>query len=392
MKSGFAHGLAILLFFLGGVTYPLYRNTAVVVLLLFLAVVYGSLWHARARWLDALEAQLHRRRAVRKYFLALGSIVILWGGAEYVARFLVQTGLVEIYSPMETQLPEGAEDWRLAHITADAFREPDPVLWWRPVDRAPYNAQRMKGPVVSEHKPPGVFRILCYGDSNTDGPDHGGWPERLASLLQESAGDTVYEVVNAGVAGYSSHQGLLRFQRQVARFRPDLVLVSFGWNDLATALGASDATFQPPPPVLVAVERFLLNYRFYLVLKRYIVPQRPAVSVGNRVPLDDYLANMDAFGDVASAHGVKLVYLTRPYQEKTEAMRQIQNNWRADVPRYNDELVRFAAERNAFVIDVQQVFEDQFPNDFIDESHFTPKGHQRMAELLVERLMSEGQL
>ena len=81
-----------------------------------------------------------------------------------------------------------------------------------------------------------------------------------------------------------------------------------------------------------------------------------------------------------------------PALRPREAMRQIQNNWRADVPRYNDELVRFAAERNAFVIDVQQVFEDQFPNDFIDESHFTPKGHQRMAELLVERLMSEGQL
>ena len=43
---------------------------------------------------------------------------------------------------MMTPLPAGTEDWRSAHITADAYREPDPILWWRPVAGRPYNAQR----------------------------------------------------------------------------------------------------------------------------------------------------------------------------------------------------------------------------------------------------------
>lgn len=34
-----------------------------------------------------------------------------------------------------------------------------------------------------------------------------------------------------GVVGYSSHQGLLRFREEAGTYEPDLVLVSFGWND-----------------------------------------------------------------------------------------------------------------------------------------------------------------
>ena len=379
------------MFFLGGITYPLFNSAAVVVLLAILAAIYGSVLVGRANWLTRFDRTVRRSPGAQKALLVAGAVVVTCGGIEYFAQFLVRTDLVEIYSPMMTQLPAGTEDWRGAHITADDYREPDPVLWWRPIAGHPYNAQRMKGPVVSEAKPTGVFRILCYGDSNTDGPDEGSWPVRLQSVLQRSSGGVTYEVLNAGVAGYTSHQGLLRFRQQVARFQPDLILVSFGWNDLATALGTPDREFTPPPAALVAIERLLLHYRFYLVGKRYLfrdLDRSPRAHVGHRVPLDDYLRNMEGFRQTAREHGAAIVFLTRPHREPDAQLRQVDDNWRGQVPFYNDALRRFGETSGAPVIDVQSVFEERYPSHFIDECHFSEAGHQRMAELLADRLLA----
>ena len=384
-----AHGLALIVFFLGGITYPLFKSGAAVVLLAILAGIYGSVLVGRANWLARLDRGIRRSLGAQRVLLVVGAVVVTCGGIEYLAQFLIRTDLVEIYSPMMTQLPAGTEDWRSAHITADEYREPDPVLWWRPVAARPYNAQRMKGPEVSEAKPTGVFRILCYGDSNTDGPDEGGWPEHLQSVLQRSSGGVTYEVLNAGGAGYTSHQGLLRFRQQVERFQPDLVLVSFGWNDLATALRTSDREFTPPPAALVALERFLLHYRSYLAGKRYLFRDSepsPGALVGHRVPLDDYLRNMEGFHETACEHNAAIVFLTRPHRESNAQLRRVDDNWRGQVPFYNDALRRFGETSGAPVIDVQSVFEVQYPNDFIDECHFSEEGHQRMAELLADRL------
>ena len=392
--TALSHGLAIVLFFLGGIVYPLWKGSAVGLLVAGLLLIYGSIGLGKTRWLGSLASFLQRSWA-QKAALFLATVIVMLGGVEYIAQFLVRTHLVETYSPMLTQLPPGTEDWRVAHITADEFREPDPVLWWKPKAGPPYNSQRMKGPVVSLDKPAGVFRILCYGDSNTDGPDEGGWPERLQAILDRESSDRIeYEVLNAGVTGYSSHQGLLRFQEQVDAFRPDLVLVSFGWNDLATALGAPDDRFTPPGPMRVSIERFLLHYRFYLILKRYLSLEAAASEsvVSHRVSLEDYLSNMEGFRETAEQYGARVVYLTRPHREPVERMKRIQNNWRGEVPSYNEALVGFGRDKDELVVDVQAAFEDRFPDAFVDECHFTQEGHEKMAELLFERLETEGYL
>ena len=163
----------------------------------------------------------------------------------------------QISSGDPDSLARGHDDWRLATITGDENREPDPVLLWRPVTHSPFNAQRFKGPLAEIPKPAQVYRVMCYGDSLTDGPPRGGWPSWLSRLLAEQgpAAGRRFEVLNAGVAGYSSHQGVLRFLQEVDRFQPDLVLVSFGWNDAAEAIGQPDKTFKIPPWPMVVCQR-----------------------------------------------------------------------------------------------------------------------------------------
>lgn len=378
------------LLFLGVGLEPVFGKTAWIAVILLLVGVNGVALVAGRQQLRRLNDALCRRAAVKNAILALSSIIVTLGAIELLAQALTHIGLVQSYCAMRTVLPAGVEDWRMAHITADRYREPDPVLFWRPIDRWPYTSQRFKGPEVKPAKPAGTFRILCYGDSNTDGPNRGGWPERLQALLSD---DGEYEVLNAGVAGYSSHQGLVRFRSEAGRYHPDLVLVSFGWNDPAPALGVPDKDFQMPSALRVGVERWLVRYRFYRVARYYVRPRPPATrSVAlPRVSREDYLDNLRGFAETARTHGTEIVLLTRPHRDPEAALRGKLWHWQNRVPDYNQDLSRWGREAGVPEIDVQAAF-SQRPDLFVDECHFTPAGHREMAVLLYETLSRAGKL
>ena len=336
--------------------------------------------------------KLHPLKALLSIFLftLLGTALILLG-LEATARVLVGLGVVDYWRPMKTVWIQGTEDWRLNHITADDLREPDPELFWKPVAHSPYNAQRFKGPLMAVPKPQGVFRILCYGDSNTDGPDQGSWPEVLQEVLNQhrALAGRRYEVVNAGVGGYSSRQGMLRFQQEGKTYQPDLVIVSFGWNDVASAVGHADHEFQPSWP-RVHLMRWLFKSRLYLVLVGNI-PLMRASAIDRtlpetaRVPMPQYLANMERFANLARQDGGSAVFLTRPHREATATLSQVPP-WRGKVPSYNAALRGWAVERRLPLFDVEALFDHLGAAYFTDECHFTKSGHRTLAEALASEL------
>ncbi|HXV78361.1 MAG TPA: SGNH/GDSL hydrolase family protein [Candidatus Binatia bacterium] len=334
------------------------------------------------------------RKKLPKVLLVLLSTGLTLLTLEGAARILVRLGVVDYWRPMKTVWIEGTDDWRLNHITADNLREPDPELFWKPVARAPYNAQRFKGPLMVVPKPRGVFRILCYGDSNTEGPKEGSWPEILEEVLNRhrSPPGRRYEVVNAGVAGYSSYQGLLRFRQEVATYQPDLVIVSFGWNDVAQAVGRADHEFYPSW-LQVQLMRALFKSRLYLVLLKNI-PLRNAAAIDHslpevaRVPLTQYIVNMERFVELAKQHGSAIVFLTRPHRKPAVTLSQMPS-WRGKVPSYNETL-RGWAKKNGFVLfDVETLFDNLGAAYFNDECHLTKEGHRTLAEALAPVLLRE---
>jgi lysophospholipase L1-like esterase len=330
------------------------------------------------------------------FFMLLGTALILLS-LEVAARVLVRLGVVDYWRPMKTVWIEGTDDWRLNHITADNLREPDPVLFWKPVARSPYNPQRFKGPLMAVPKPREVFRILCYGDSNTDGPKQGNWPEVLQEVLNQhsSPAGRRYEVVNAGVAGYSSHQGLLRFQQEVKIYQPDLVIVSFGWNDVALAVGHADHEFQASW-LQVHLLRWLFKSRLYLVLLENI-PLKSSTAIEHslpeiaRVPVTQYLANMERFANLATQHGASIVFLTRPHREPAVTLSRLPP-WRGNVPSYNAALRGWAVERRFPLLDVEALFDNLGAAYFSDECHLTKDGHRTLAEALASVLSREALL
>jgi len=85
---------------------------------------------------------------------------------------------------------------------------------------------RHAGPVARDPAP--RRRVLCLGDSFTFGlgvGDADTWCERLA------AADPSVETVNMGESGYGVDQAFLRYRRDAAGLRHDLVLFAFIAND-----------------------------------------------------------------------------------------------------------------------------------------------------------------
>jgi GDSL-like Lipase/Acylhydrolase family len=89
---------------------------------------------------------------------------------------------------------------------------------------------------TSYEKSPGTFRILLLGDSFTSGVQvqaHETLAERLEAALNRDAGTPV-EVINAGVAGYSTGQQLLLLDQEGVKYQPDLVILNFfAGNDVS---------------------------------------------------------------------------------------------------------------------------------------------------------------
>lgn len=77
----------------------------------------------------------------------------------------------------------------------------------------------------------GVQRIVCLGDSITEGGDG---PNGYVGLLRWKLQDRVprLKIINAGISGHRSNDMLARFDRDVLRHKPDLVTISVGVNDV----------------------------------------------------------------------------------------------------------------------------------------------------------------
>jgi len=76
--------------------------------------------------------------------------------------------------------------------------------------------------------------IVALGDSITKAsrqPTEAKWTTLLQTLLNEALPTRKFEVINSGVGGNTSREGLLRIRNDVLMHTPDIVLVEFGGND-----------------------------------------------------------------------------------------------------------------------------------------------------------------
>lgn len=79
-------------------------------------------------------------------------------------------------------------------------------------------------------------RVVCFGDSVTGVYYHSGsrraYTDMLGLALQRISPSSKVEMINAGISGHTTTNGLDRIERDVLTHQPDLVTVMFGLNDM----------------------------------------------------------------------------------------------------------------------------------------------------------------
>lgn len=87
--------------------------------------------------------------------------------------------------------------------------------------------------------------IVALGDSNTELTWHTqgrlNWVGLLHEALFETYGRNLVMMINAGCCGNTTGRALERLDRDVLRFDPNLVIISFGTNDTGTGPEGIDA-------------------------------------------------------------------------------------------------------------------------------------------------------
>lgn len=196
------------------------------------------------------------REALPGLLMAAVSLGLCAAVIEAGARFVVEQrkgrpltghGSISRYHPsLGWDKPPGAEMW---------LRRPEYEVLLK------INSRGLRGPERDYEKPVGTRRVLLLGDSFAEGytvSEEATIRAVLERLLNES-GCGRHEVINAGIAAYSTDQEYLFFASEAHKYQPDLVVLLFFHNDLyfnsapATVLGEAKPYFE------VAGERLVLR-------------------------------------------------------------------------------------------------------------------------------------
>ena len=83
--------------------------------------------------------------------------------------------------------------------------------------------------------------IVCFGDSITAGyAVRRGFPSFWREALRQRFPDAEIEMINSGISGDTSLDGLARLDWAVLSYEPDLVTINFGINDCVLGLGLEE--------------------------------------------------------------------------------------------------------------------------------------------------------
>jgi lysophospholipase L1-like esterase len=321
-------------------------------------------------------------------------------GIAVTLLFFVCAEVVLRFSPWEKSL--GPYRFYGGMESLSMFWDPDSIV------RIPSDELRLagefRGKNITEHKPSDTYRIICMGGSFTYGWPYNNmpsaaYPARLEQLLNESTEyGNRFEVINAGIGGYSSCQGLFYFRNRLYKLDPDLVVVCFGANDSNNnhEIGVfySDKEYYErlsrlyENKILSGIKRSMDHFRIYALAEKVIFNiKKIFIKSKKRVPPGDFRGNLQEFISLAKTRGFRLLFVPEPHINLLDLKQEIRIN-----PYYN--IMYTLAEENpeyVRVVDSISLAKKYRDKDiFYDEMHLLPSGHTALAELIVKVFRESG--
>lgn len=242
-----------------------------------------------------------------KWLLSLASVLLLFSLFEIGLRLF------------------GGNLWSVVLIGEWEWIVSDPLLGWanRPdlaTEEYRINSLGFRGGEITRRKPAGVVRIVCLGDSGTFGlrkqePGIRAWDNYPAYLgkLMEASGN--FEIVNAGVIGYSSSHGLRQLVLRVIDLDPDVVTVRFGFNAHSPSWRPSLRVAEPGSPSARALLYGSADWglvRLFLLGRQKLLFMHPAPLTVPWASLERFEQDLERFVELSRERGFRLLMLDYP--------------------------------------------------------------------------------
>jgi lysophospholipase L1-like esterase len=258
------------------------------------------------------------------------------------------------------------------------------------------NSHGMRGPKFSDTK--SGYRILALGNSCTFGwgvPYESTFAYRLQQMLTQRDPKQNFEVLNAGVPGYSSYQGKIYF-RELLALKPDMVLIMFGWNDHAPAgKGIIDSQEKMPGTLILDAQNLFSSMKIYQLMRKAILScteKREFVPLDQptglrRVPRDQFFQNLTDIIRTARANNIKPVLVIPPIAALKIYFKETASSMHTMHGAYQDEIKRVGQYEQTPVVDLQAAFDQDtglFDDAYADCTHFNAKGHEVAAATIAD--------
>ncbi len=282
------------------------------------------------------------------------------------------------------------------------------------------NAFGFRGREFQVPKSAGTYRIFCIGGSTTFGhavSDDGTWPAVLEERLAKKHPERKFEVVNAGVPGYTSFENLIDWETRIAEMEPDAIVIYQGINELLYFANYSpQRTLAQLRPVnhRGAIDRWLMNHSA-LYQGTMHTAERVRRKGAEKAPLAEcppwgpraWERNLDWLVGMAKSQGVRVLLVTQasrvhPEADTAEELDAAGISQKTMAKLYGlapatflktfegalEAMRRVGAKQGVPVVDMYR----EFPKDaalYTDAVHFTEAGERRFAEALLERMPAE---
>lgn len=247
--------------------------------------------------------------------------------------------------------------------------------------------------------------IVFMGCSVTE---FGRYDQFLKSLIDEhQTGIHNFTIVNVGVGGWSSFQGLQQLKRDILPMKPSIVTILYGWNDHWSTFGIEDKDIGN---FNLAQPDWLLNIsksRVVQLINRTILSVKYPINDRNkgrlRVSLSDFSSNLDQMVKLARENSITPVLLTAPSSHKKGyEPAYLSKRWLDDLneliplhQKYVQAVRDIASKEHVLLIDLYAEF-NQFNQEDLnkfflkDGIHLTSEGNRKIAEMIYKQFVLNG--
>lgn len=346
----------------------------------------------------------------RRSLVLLLATILLFGAALEGAFRLLEPRL-----GVDRERLQAFRDY-VASNGAVALHEPRPhVLYARPPGVPGVNSLGFNDDEFHVAKTPGTLRIACLGSSTTEGGNpeghEGSYPRLLQHILGERTGDPV-EVLNFGMAGWTTAETMVNYFLVVQDYAPDVVVIHEAVNDVEPRRFPgfrmdyshyrkpwTEVHFSLPYRVLARASDLFAASQMRtgqfdlqsLVNRR---PQGPLLDASGKLPPETALAfrrNVLTIAEHARLHGGRVVLATVPYDPEARDA----DVYRAGIDDHNRILRELAAANGFILADVAARGRDLAGGThrfFLDLVHMSPEGNRFKAEVIADAVTAAGVL